>query len=124
MKTRPASRHLIVPNVVLVAVLLACNPGLLKAADRHLPRVNRYAAPVVDAKGHRVTYDRKSLEAMARKTDTRQTHSGRGAAVFEPHRLAPLGAQTQQPFWNYAVFGADIGSTNIIIAPAAPRADA
>src|SRR5204863_2038171 len=23
-------------------------------------------------------------------------------------------------FWNYAVFGADIGSTNIIIAPAAP----
>lgn len=111
------SYHTAAHRILLIsALLLACAPPIANAADRDRSRVNRYGAPVIDAKGHRITYGRKTLETMARHKGFAQW---RARAVTKSRGFTPAGAQTQQPFWQYAVFGADIGSTNIIVAPAA-----
>jgi hypothetical protein len=104
-----------------VALLLGCVPGVIQAANQRPLRVNRYGAPVVDAKGHRITYNKESLEAMARKKGATEPHPCIGqATALKRGGFSPAGGQTQQPFWQYAVFGAGIGATNIVIAPAPP----
>lgn len=74
---------------------------------------------MLDAKGHRTKYDRKSLEAMARKKEeTKRANIATGAARMAHSRgFVPAGGQTQQPFWQYAIFGSGIGASNIVIDP-------
>jgi hypothetical protein len=106
-------------NILLAALLLICAPGFLNAAGPKRPRVNKYGAPVVDAKGHHFIYDHKSLEAMAHKQAVphhTQTRTG-ASAVVKRRGFVPAGGQTQQPFWQYAVFGSGIGASNIVIGP-------
>jgi hypothetical protein len=81
---------------------------------------------VRDANRHPINYDRKSLDAMARKAGiTKRTNSSgtaaRTAHVINPRGLFPAGGQTQQPFWQYAIFGSGIGASNIVIGPAPPN---
>src|SRR6266480_2050711 len=109
-------------DIVIVALLLACAPGFLKAADKNRSVVNKYGAPVIDAKGHHVTYDRETLEAMAHKASfPKGTNATAGTLrttqVVEPRQFAPAGGQTQQPFWQYAIFGSGIGASNIVVGP-------
>jgi hypothetical protein len=123
----------LVPKAFGVALLLLCVPGLAKAIDRNRPPVNKYGAPVLDAQGHRIKYDQKTLEAMAR-TKGRSTNLPAKATrprtpvatpTPRPHptpapRPGPPPPPIGRPFWQYAVFGSDIGGTNIIIGPIPP----
>ncbi len=91
-----------------LAALLACAPVALLAAGNHgkLP-VNRNGAPVLDRQGRHLNYTRAQLrEAFAPIPPAAPAHA-----------LAPA-ASTQQPFWQYSVFGSAIGASNIVIGPA------
>ena len=123
MKTSLTSFYrLSVRSAFVAAVLLACAPGTVKA-HRNPSRVNKYGAPVVDANGHHISYDQKHLEALARtlgsKKGTNVTARPKSSMV-KASGFVPTGGQTQQPFWQYAVFGAGIGLSNIIIGPTPP----
>ena len=116
------------------ALLLVCMPGLTKAANPKGPPVNQYGAPVVDAKGQRIKYDRKTLEAMAHtngastkappsSTRTRAiaaSSTPRPQPTPQPRPTPPPPPVGPHPFWQYAVFGSDIGGSNIIIGPIPP----
>lgn len=118
---------------LLTALLLclgACTPGLLKGADGNRLPVNQYGAPVADAKGGHINYNRKSLERMARAKGkptnlrAKATLARIVAATPTPRprptpapRPGPPPPAIGRPFWQYAVFGADIGGSNIIIGP-------
>jgi WD40 repeat protein len=95
----------------VAAMFLVCAPGLIKAADRNCLPVNQYGAPVIEAKGQHINYDRKSLERMA---GARGTPTPRPRPTPAPRPGAPP-PPIGRPFWQYAVFGADIGGSNIII---------
>jgi hypothetical protein len=126
-KFLPSRSSFLCRNVVSVALVLIYVSGVAKAGDRKPPRVNRYGAPVIDAKGNRVTYDRAALEGMAcvggsighairaASPPPRATPTPRPRPSPRPRRI-PGGAKTS---WQYAVFGADIGSSNIVIGPTA-----
>jgi len=118
---------------LLTALLLclgACTPGLLKGADGNRLPVNQYGAPVVDAKGRHINYNRKSLERLARAKG-KPTNLRAKATLARivtatptprprptpPPRPGPPPPAIGRPFWQYAVFGADIGGSNIIIGP-------
>lgn len=122
-------------NVAIAVILLVSAPGAMKAADRGRPPVNQYGAPVIDAKGHHINYDRKTLEATART---------KGKSIDEPAKptrpRTPLVMPTPRPqptprsrptpspppidarpFWQYAIFGSGIGASNIVIGPTPPN---
>ncbi|HZS17349.1 MAG TPA: VCBS repeat-containing protein [Candidatus Udaeobacter sp.] len=113
------------------ALFSALAPAMAEAADRGRPPVNEYGAPVLDAKGQRVTYDQKKLESMARAKGHLIDMSVRPfrlriESVTPPPRPqpTPFPRPTPQPprsgpnpFWQYAVFGANIGGSNIIVDP-------
>ena len=119
----------------VAAVFLLCAPGLMKAADRNRLRVNHYGAPVMDAEGRHINYDRKSLERMARaqanSADVRLRRVPRRTGSTSPTprprptpppRPTPMPpAVGPHPFWQYAVFGGNIGSSNIVIGPTSPN---
>ena len=119
----------------VAAVFLLCAPGLMKAADRNRSRVNHYGAPVMDAEGRKINYDRKSLERMARaqanSADVRLRRVPRRTGSTSPTprprptpppRPTPMPpAVGPHPFWQYAVFGGNIGSSNIVIGPTSPN---
>lgn len=118
-------------DIVAAALLLACAPGFLKAAGKNRPVVNEYGAQVLDAQGHRIKYDRKALEAMARakgnsgNTAPRATRPRTPAATPTPRPQPPPPPRPTpspppsgaHPFWQYAIFGSGIGASNIIIGP-------
>jgi FG-GAP-like repeat len=115
-------------------LLLAFLPGVTKAADRKGPPVNQYGEPVLDGQGHRIKYNRKTIEAMARtKGRSRNllakatrpripaaTPTPRPHPTPVPRPGPPPPSIGPGPFWQYAVFGADIGGSNIIIGPIPP----
>jgi len=114
--------------IVALLLLLSCAPSVTNATDRKGPPVNRYGAPVIDAQsGHHINYDRKSLEAVARKAvrpdETVRTQRSTSAAASRP-RPTPAPRPTPQPppvgsgpLWQYAVFGSGVGASNIVIGP-------
>jgi hypothetical protein len=121
-------------NIGIAAILLTSALGLGHAAGLKRLPVNQYGAPVLDAQGCRIIYDRKSLERMARANRDALHVRSRSArpptagvtATPRPRptpaprptpRPPPIGSR---PFWQYAVFGADIGGSNIIIGPTPP----
>jgi hypothetical protein len=105
-KSLPPSFSFLLRDVVskafAAALLLACMPGLTKAADRKAPPVNQYGAPVLDGQGHRIKYNRKTIEAMARtkrqiekppsKTYTTAHTGGHAYTEASPHSGASTGA--------------------------------
>src|SRR5437773_6393272 len=110
---KQSSYRFVVRDIVVATLLLACAPGFLKAADTNRSVVNKYGAPVIDAQGHHITYDRKTLEAMAQKTGVTMRTNATATArrtpeVIKPREFIPAGGQTQQPFWQYAIFGSGI----------------
>src|SRR5882672_6717528 len=122
MKKSPPSFRFHSRDIVVAGLLLVCAPGFLKAADRNRSVVNKYGVPVSDAKGHHITYDRKTLEAMARKAEVTKRTNATAAArraprVVKPRGFVPARGQTQQPFWQYAIFGSGIGASNIVVGP-------
>ena len=118
----------------IAAVLLACAPGLVQASDRKRLPVNQYGAPVIDAQGHHINYDRKRLEAMARAKGSSAGHRDRRALERIPSgtptprpRPTPTPRPTpppppvgSSPFWQYAIFGSGIGASNILVGPMPP----
>jgi YVTN family beta-propeller protein len=65
MKKSLACRSLLLRHdLVVAALLLTCIPTVTKAADRKGPPVNEYGAPVLDATGFRVNYNRSTLDAQ------------------------------------------------------------
>jgi hypothetical protein len=121
-------------NLVVGALLLTCMPAVTEAADRKGPPVNKYGAPVLDAQGRHINYDQKTLGAMAHakgaSTSAPANRTQRRAPAASPApRPRPTPAPRPTPprprvgqgsFWQYAVFGADIGGSNIIIGPIPP----
>lgn len=119
------------PNIIATFLLLVCVTTLVKAEARHGLPVSKYGAPVLDAKGRHINYDRNTLEAIAHAKQTpikaagNRTRTSLPTAVSTPRpQPSPRPRPTppppfagRQPFWQYAVFGADIGGSNIIIAP-------
>jgi hypothetical protein len=132
MKSFLPGRSLFLRRDLCIAMLiLVCVPGSMKAARPPWPPLNQYGAPVLDAQSQRINYTRKTLEAMAR-TKGRSTNlpvkairPRISAATPRPRpHPTPAPRPTPQPplvgqgqFWQYAVFGADIGGSNIIIGP-------
>jgi hypothetical protein len=123
----------IASKVFGVAFFLACTAASINASDRARSVVNQYGAPVIDAKGHHVNYDRKTLKSMARiKRPSEQGPAGPAgtrkpttAPSPRPHptpapRPGPPPPPVGRPFWQYSVFGSDIGGSNIIIGPIPP----
>jgi len=116
------------PNVAVPALLLACVPELISATDRSAPPVNRYGAPVLDAKGRHINYNWKILEAMARThLPAKAARAGIPAVTPTPMphptpapRPGPPPPSSGRPFWQYAVFGSNIGGSNILIGPVPP----
>ncbi|PYL78184.1 MAG: hypothetical protein DMF26_01585 [Verrucomicrobia bacterium] len=119
----------------ITAILLACSPGLVKAADRKQLPVNQYGAPVMDAQGRHVNYDRKTLERMARvqrnspnlRSSRARAHIAGATATPRP-QPTPAPRPTPRPppivqaaFWQYAIFGSGIGASNIVIGPTVPN---
>jgi hypothetical protein len=107
-----AKLHLLgvsVRHLAQLALLLACAPVVLLAADRSNPRSNRTGAPVLDAKNQPINYSRAQLAASP--------NEAAGPAIAPPARLFAPAEAGQQPFWQYAVFGSGIGLSNIIISP-------
>jgi hypothetical protein len=117
------------PSIVLILL-----PTAAKAIDRSRPPVNHYGAPVIDTNGKRINYDRKTLEKMAGKNGNSKTVAVRTARTRVPttsstprphptpqHRPTPPPTRVGPgAFWQYAVFGADIGGSNIIVGPVPP----
>src|SRR2546423_6899244 len=116
MRKKSSSRSGFVSPRALIALLLcgvACctvtgipptsGPAFFRSQaptnDKNRPVANRYGAPVLNANGHHVTYDRKTLEAMADKADVAKQTNGTAAnqhtsRVVKARRFAPTGGQT------------------------------
>jgi hypothetical protein len=110
---------------ILAGTLLAFFPSEAPAKDNNRLVVNKYGAPVIDAKGRRITYDRKTLEAMVNKAGVTERVNAsataqRASRAVNPRQFVPAGGQTQQPFWQYGIFGSGIGASNIVIGPMPP----
>src|SRR5258707_30477 len=114
--------------VASASLVLLCVPGLIKAAHHNGPPVNKYGAPVIDAKGYHVNYDRDAFEriktssaSLAAKAPRPRTPSAtpgsRPRPTPAPRPGPPPPRIGPRPFWQYAVFGSDIGGSNIIIGP-------
>ena len=132
-KSSPALVWFVRSYTSVAVVLLLCAPGLMEAADRNRLPVNQYGSPVIDAEGRHINYNRKSLERMARAgansadVRLRPVHRRTGSASPTPRprptpvpRPGPPPPSIGRPFWQYAVFGGDIGGSNIIIGPIPP----
>jgi outer membrane protein assembly factor BamB len=76
----------IVPQAFGVALLLACASASLNAADPMQPSVYQYDAPLINANGDNINYDRKTLEAMV-QSKASATH--RLDAPTSPLRVTP-----------------------------------
>ena len=104
-------------NFTFAVIALACIPILAQAADRRKPPVNEYGAPVFDSNGHHINYDRQTLDAMARSAAPKKPVKQAAMRPMAHSELVPAAPGDQQPFWQYAIFGSGIGSSNFIIGP-------
>src|SRR5262245_14299738 len=118
----------ILPIIVPTIVVLSCAPAFLNAATPNRPVrnkqvLNNYGFPVIDAKGQHIRYDRGALEAMAHEQHLvhRTKGSPRTAPATKRTGFVPEGGQTQQPFWQYAIFGSGVGGSNIVVGPTPPN---
>src|SRR5437764_8075034 len=114
----------IVRIIVPTVAVLSCTPGFLNAANSNRPVLtkpvlNRYGSPVFDSKGQHIRYHKRALDTMAHKQDLLHRTKGTLRTVQAGKRtgFVPEGGQTQQPFWQYAVFGSGIGASNIVFGP-------
>jgi FG-GAP-like repeat len=113
-----------------IALVLSYVPGPIKAADHKRPPENKYGAPVLDATGQHIKYNRKSLEGMAKKTarpveftgtrTPQATATARPRPTPAPRPTPPPPHVGSGPFWQYAIFGSGIGASNIVIGPMPP----
>ncbi len=94
-----------------VALLLACAPVVVLAADRNQAPANSAGAPLLSAEGDPINYSPAQLAPSGGATGVDGSIAAAAPAAF-----APADA-TQQPFWQYAVFGSAIGASNILIGP-------
>ena len=117
MKNYPDRFRVILRRSAQLAVILACAPVALIAADRSNPPTNIGGAPVLDDRGHHVNYTREQLATAKPAT------AARHAPASPAHEFMPADS-TQAPFWQYAVFGAGIGASNIVIGPTPTDASA
>lgn len=93
-------------------MIVAYAPVAMLAADRSHAPVNGAGAPVLDAQGHPVNYTREQLAGANPNAAPRLT-----AGPASTLRVFGQADSTQQPFWQYAVFGSAIGASNIVIGP-------
>ena len=109
-------------TLAVAALVLIATPLSVHATDQKAARVNKYGAPVLQANGERINYDRKSVDAMLhKKATTKEANAtARVRRVAKAREFVPSGGQTQQPFWQYAIFGSAIGASNIVIGPTPP----
>ena len=103
-------------NLVLAVAALISLSARAEAADRSKPPVNEFGAPVRDMQGATITYSRDELTAMAQTAPAAVTHTEPSAPSAPQGFVPPSGAA--RPFWQYAIFGAGIGISNIIVGPA------
>ncbi len=113
----PVSYLFFVGHVAALAFALGCLPTLAVALDRTQPPVNAVDARVIDAKGKRINYRREALAASASKNAARTTAKSQTATSGTSSRFVAAPASTPSPFWQCAVYGSDIGGTNILIHP-------
>lgn len=92
-----------------LAAMLACAPVMLIAAERSKAPANMAGQTVLDAKGNHVNYSREQLASSPLKPLA-------NPLAFPARPFGPADA-TQQPFWQYAIFGSGIGLSNIMIGP-------
>jgi hypothetical protein len=91
------------------AAMLACAPVMLIAAGRSKAPANMAGQTVLDATGNHVNYSREQLTPGPLKPLA-------NAPAFPGRPFGPADA-TQQPFWQYAIFGSGIGLSNILVGP-------
>ena len=111
MKTTSRPSSMPIRRSVRLIVLLACAPVVLLAEQRHNAALNVAGAPVLDTQSHHINYTRAQLPLVKAGPSTP------AKAAFPVRPLGPADA-TQQPFWQFAVFGSAIGASNIVIGPA------
>ena len=114
MKTTQSIRSSLNRSVAFATVMAVFAPLVLLAADPRKAPTNIDGAPVRDAQGNRIDYSRESLATMRHDALSSKVAT---APATAPHALVPA-VSTQQPFWQYAVFGSGIGASNIVIGPA------
>ena len=102
------------PHSFTTAVTMAaCVPVMTLAATRDTAPTNVAYWPVLDAQSPQINYSREQPEPALEKARAAQTTR---AAASAPRGFAPA-TSTQQPFWQYAIFGTSIGLSNIVIGP-------
>lgn len=99
-------------KVIVAICMLACIAAA-NAADRQQLPMNIGGKPMFDATGRPIYYDWKSLGVMGHAHTARK----RSDMTRGPLGFVPSTANDEQRFWQYAVFGEDIGASNIVIAP-------
>src|SRR5262245_60712701 len=117
--------HLFSYRLGIAAIILACAPGVVKAADRNPVPINQNGATMIDARGQSINFDRAKRETVSRAKRT--SNHGR-LNLTQPVTLAATPTPRPQPtpaprptprpppvgtgpFWQYAVFGSDIGAS-------------
>ena len=117
-----SAHSLLLLRLVLPALaVLSLTTPAASAADREKPHMNAAGAPVHDASGQPIIYDRDTYEAMLHAATAKAAppEAAGEAAGAELNGFVPAAQTGQQPFWQYAIFGSAIGASNIVIAPAA-----
>lgn len=107
MNTHPTKPHLALRRLAQAALILACAPTVALAADRNHAPTNLAGAPVRDSHGQPINYSRSQLAP----------EPARHSPTYPMRSFGPADT-TQQPFWQYAIFGSGIGLSNIVIGPA------
>src|SRR5215831_17403565 len=111
MKNYQQKSRRTVSRFAIVAVIFTLSQLATFAADLTKVPVDRYGAPTRDASGRHLNYSGKQLERLAATQKKEATVMASPARPFGPTD------STQQPFWQYSIFGSDIGGSNIVIGP-------
>ena len=101
-------------RVCLAVLGLLCLSGEAQGRNRQDP-VNEFGWPMHDTEGNPINYDPEALAAVkeARVFESENKHDAVDSGLTG---FVPSGS-VLQPFWQYPVFGSNIGESNIIIAP-------
>jgi hypothetical protein len=106
-------------QVVIATVILTCLPATMHANDQRRLPTNVFGAPVIDAKGQRISSLRESIDAMEQAQAKAKRKDGDVVVgpvpASKPLGFIPTVSNTAQQFWQYAIFGSGIGASNVVI---------
>ncbi len=105
-----ARPHCFLRRIALCAPWLAAALPLAAQGELRAPRTNAHGAPVLDARGAPINYDRATLARQAARAAPTPPDAGPAGTVRTSTGFAPS--------WGYAAFGAGIGLSDIVASDA------